>query len=127
MASVAAEVQAMRYRRPWYWLVLLGVAALAATFLVVWNARARIVLNDGQFASMQTLRLQRMEQRIDQYFQEADQAAVFGARTLGNVHGDRALLRTLTLEEFGSRRNSMVYGLGVFFEPFAFDGRTELL
>lgn len=127
MASVEAEVRSMHYRRPWYWLVVLGVAALAATFLVAWNARARIALNDGQFASTQRLRLQRMEQRIDTYFQEADQLAVLGAQTLGNVHGDRALLRKLTLEMFNSRRNPAVYGVGVFYEPYTFDKRAELL
>jgi len=126
MASVAAEVQAMRYRRPWYWLVLLGVAALAATFLVVWNARARMALNDSQFVSMQMLRLQRMEQRIDDYFGDTEQIVAIGAQTLGGIRGDRALARRLTLQIFRARRNPAVYGLGAAYARFAFDSHSEL-
>jgi hypothetical protein len=76
MGSVAAEVQAKHYRRPWYWLVVLGVAAMAATSFVMWNARSRIVLNDRQFEAMQMLRLEQMKQRIDDYFLNAKQLAV---------------------------------------------------
>ncbi len=127
MASVAAEVQAKHYRRPWYWLVVLGVAALAATFFVAWNARSRIALNDRQFEAMQMLRLQQMKQRIDDYFLSAKELAGLCSQTLGNVRGDSALLRTLTLETFRGHRDPDLYGLGVFFAPFMFDAHTELV
>ncbi|HVA27635.1 MAG TPA: EAL domain-containing protein, partial [Candidatus Baltobacteraceae bacterium] len=125
MVSVAAEVRAMRYRRPWYWLVALGIAAILATVFVLWNARSRVTLGDRQFEAAQMLRLQHMEQRIDAYFQEAEQMAALGAQTLGNVRGDRTLLRTLTLEIFRSHRDPALYGLGAFYEPYAFDPHLQ--
>jgi diguanylate cyclase (GGDEF)-like protein len=127
MASTAAGVQAMHYRRPWYWLVVLAVAAVAATVFVAWNARARVTVNNSQFEAMQRLRLQRVEQRIDEYFQEADHTAVIGAQTLGGLRDDRVLLRTLTLEIFRSHRDTGVYGVGVFFAPFVFDPHADLV
>ncbi|MGA8839314.1 MAG: EAL domain-containing protein [Candidatus Aquilonibacter sp.] len=127
MGSVAAEVQAKHYRRPWYWLVALGVAAIAASFFVMWNARSRIALSDRQFEAMQMLRLEQMKQRIDDYFLNAKQLAVLCSQTLGNVHGDSALLRTLTLETFRGHRDPDLYGLGVFFAPYMFDAHEELV
>ena len=78
----------MHYRRPWYWLVVLVVAAFVATGFVTWNALSRISLNERQFESMQMLRLEQMKQRIDDYFLNAKQLAALGAQTLGNVRGD---------------------------------------
>ena len=127
MASVAAEVQAKHYRRPWYWLIVLGVAAFAATAFVVWNARSRIALSDRQFEAMQMLRLQQMQQRIDDYFLSAKELAALGAQTLGHIRGDSALLRTLTLETFRGHQDPEVYGLGVFYAPYMFDAHTELV
>lgn len=127
MASVAAAVQAKHYRRPWYWLVVLGVAAFVATFFVIWNAESRIALNQRQFEAMQMLRLQQIKQRIDEYFLNAKQLAVLCSQTLGNVRRDSTLLRTLTLETFRGHRDPDLYGLGVFFAPFMFDARTELV
>ncbi len=127
MASVAAEVQAKHYRRPWHWLVVLGVAAIAATSFVVWNAQSRIELNDRQFEAVQTLRLEQMKQRIDDYFLSAKELAVLGSQTLGNVREDSTQLRKLTLETFRGHRDPDLYGLGVFFAPFVFDAHTELV
>ncbi len=117
----------MHYRRPWYWLVVLVVAAFVATGFVTWNALSRISLNERQFESMQMLRLEQMKQRIDDYFLNAKQLAALGAQTLGNVRGDSALLRSLTLETFRGHRDPDLYGLGVFFAPFAFDEHVELV
>jgi len=73
------------------------------------------------------LRLEQMKQRIDDYFLNAKQVAALCSQTLGNVRSDSALLRTLTLETFRSHRDPDLYGLGVFFAPFMFDGHTELV
>ncbi len=127
MASAAAELQAMHYRRPWYWLLVLAVAAFAATLVVAWNARSRITLNTSQFESMQTLRLEKIERRIDEYFQDAEQVAILGSQTLGSVRGDKALLRSLTLETFRNHRDPALYGLGVFYAPHVFDRHIDLI
>ena len=117
----------MHYRRPWYWLVALAAAALVATLFVAWNARTRISLNHRQFDAMQTLRLEKMERRVDEYFQGAEQVAVLGSQTLGNIRGDQALLRSLTIGTFRNHSDSALYGLGVFYAPYAFDGHIDLI
>jgi diguanylate cyclase (GGDEF)-like protein len=93
----------------------------------VWNARSRIALDDRQFAEGQTIRLERMNRNIVEYFQEAEHTAALGAQILGNVRGDQTLLRALTIELYRSHRHPAIYGVGVFFAPYAFDGKTEVV
>ncbi|MHB8146864.1 MAG: diguanylate cyclase domain-containing protein, partial [Vulcanimicrobiaceae bacterium] len=127
MGHEAAGVNALRYRRPWYWLVVLFLAAVLATVLIVVDARARIAQNQHQFESSQLLRLHLMEQRIDDYFGDSIQLAATGAEALAPQRDNPELVRQLVLGLYRSRRNAHVYGLGVFYEPFAFDGRTRLV
>jgi diguanylate cyclase (GGDEF)-like protein len=127
MAHAAAHVVVRRFRRPWFWLVVLFVAALAATFFVIANARSRIAQNDEQFAVGQRLRIQTVEQRVDGYFEVATQLAAAGARLLDNSHGDRQLTQRLLLSLYQSRQNRMVYGVGAFYAPYAFDPKSRLI
>jgi diguanylate cyclase (GGDEF)-like protein len=127
MAHEAAHVVVRRYRRPWFWLVVLFVAALAATFLVITNARSRIAQNDEQFAVGQRLRIQTVEQHVDEYFGVATQLAAAGAKLFDNSHGDRRLTQRLLLSLYQSRQNRMVYGVGAFYAPYAFDPKSRLI
>jgi diguanylate cyclase (GGDEF)-like protein len=121
MAHEAAHVVVRRYRRPWYWLVVLFLVALTATFWVIANARSRIDQNDGQFVVRQRLRLQTIEQRADEYFGVATQLAVAGATLLDNTRGDRELTQRMVLSLYRARQNRDVYGLGAFYAPYSFD------
>ena len=127
MAHEAAHVDVRRYRRPWYWLVVLFLVAVTATFLVMANAHSRIEQNDSQFATGQLLRMQTVEQRIDEYFGTATQLASAGAAMLRDPHGDRRLTQRLVLALYESRRNVNVYGLGAFYAPYAFDPHVRLV
>ncbi len=115
-----------RYRRPWYWLVVLFGAACAVTWLIAANARSRIAQNERSFESAQLLRLERIEQSIDAYFADAIQLAAAGAEMVAPRRADPALERRLVLGLYRARRNDMVYGLGAFYAPYAFDGKTFL-
>jgi diguanylate cyclase (GGDEF)-like protein len=110
----------LRFRRPWYWLVVLGLAAIAASMLVVVNARLQIAQEQRGFEAAQEVRLQRVEFRIDDYFGEAISLASFGAQTLGAARGNLPLTKELTLSILLSRRNPGVYGAGMFYAPYAF-------
>ncbi|MGD0968251.1 MAG: EAL domain-containing protein [Candidatus Aquilonibacter sp.] len=114
------SADALRFRRPWYWLVILAVAAIAASALVVANARLQIAQEQHGFEAAQEVRLQRVEFRIDDYFGEAISLASFGARTLGAARGNLPLTEQLTLSILRSRRNPGVYGAGMFYAPYAF-------
>src|SRR5580700_1542111 len=114
------SADALRFRRPWYWLVVLAVAAIAASALVVANARLQIAQAQRGFEAAQEVRLQRVEFRIDDYFGEAISLASFGARTLGASRGNLPLTEQLTLSILRSRRNPGVYGAGMFYAPYAF-------
>jgi diguanylate cyclase (GGDEF)-like protein len=121
------SADALRFRRPWYWLVVLAVAAVAASVLVIANARLQIALAQHGFEAAQEVRLQRVEFRIDDYFGEAISLASFGARTLGAARGDLPLSEQLTLSILRSRRNPGVYGAGMFYAPYAFSPDLRLV
>jgi len=127
MGLEAAASGALRYRRPWYWLIVLVVAAVLATGLIAVDARARIAQSRHQFASSQLLRLHLMEQRIDDFFGDAIQLASTGSSALAPQRANLRLVRQLVLGLYRSRQNPSVYGLGVFYAPYAFDGHTRLV
>ncbi|HUA09800.1 MAG TPA: EAL domain-containing protein [Candidatus Acidoferrales bacterium] len=118
-----ADPDAPRFRRPWYWLAVIGVAAILATTIVIAGARARISQDRLAFDSAQQLRLQRVEQRIENYFSEAIELATFGARTLGPMRGNLPLTQEVVRAVLRSRHNPAVYGVGAFYVPHAFDAR----
>ncbi|HTA37740.1 MAG TPA: hypothetical protein VK760_01630, partial [Candidatus Acidoferrales bacterium] len=83
MALDGAEVPGPAYRRPWYWLVLIVVAASLATWLIAADVRSRTEQNTRQFDANQRLRLQLSGQRIDNYFLGAMSLTAAGAELLG--------------------------------------------
>jgi len=113
--------------RPWYWLAVLALAAVAATALVVLSARAQLEDSERGFEAAQQLRLQRVEQRVDDYFAQSIELASFGAHTLGKARGNAALSRELTGAILLSRHRRDVYGVGVFYQPYAFDAHDRLV
>jgi len=117
------DAEALGLRRPWYWLVVLALAAALATGVVAGNARARIAQDERSFNAAQQLRLERVEQRVDDYFSEAIELASFGAKTLGTMRGNLALTREVTRAILLSHHNPDVYGVGAFYAPRAFDPR----
>jgi diguanylate cyclase (GGDEF)-like protein len=126
MGLEAAQIRAMRYRRPWYWLVVLAVAASFATWLIYADARSRLDQTQRQFESSEQLRLQRMEQRIDDYFVDAIQLVSAGTEMLSSKQAGRGVVKDVPLRLYRARRNPGVYGLGAFYGPFAFDAHSRL-
>jgi diguanylate cyclase (GGDEF)-like protein len=129
MARDAAEVISSRYRRPWYWLLVIAAAASFVTWLIVTDARNRIAERQRQFETTQQSKLQRMEQRIDDYFVDAIQLASAGSEMLGPAPVSRDALRNVVVQLYRSRidhRTSPVFGLGAFYAPFEFDPKARL-
>ncbi|HTV91308.1 MAG TPA: EAL domain-containing protein [Verrucomicrobiae bacterium] len=120
------SADALRFRRPWYWLVVLVLLAVSASALVVVNARLRIAQDEHDFEASQQLRLQRVEQRVDEYFGEAIQLASFGAQALPDVRGNVPLTREVLRAILRSHHNPGIYGVGAFYAPRAFDSRFQL-
>ncbi len=115
------------FRRPWYWLVALALVAVGATVLVIANAGARYAQDRRSFEQGRDLRAQRIEQRIDEYFSGAIELANAGAHSLASVRGNLTLTRSLTLALLRARQSEYVYGVGVYYAPYAFDGRNRLV
>jgi diguanylate cyclase (GGDEF)-like protein len=126
MAS--SNMRNVRYfRRPWYWLVALALVAIGVSLLVIENGRAQYAQNQREFEASRDLRLQRIEQRVDEFFMESIQIASFGARTLDDARGNMALTRELTLAMLASRHHREIVGVGAFFAPYQFDSRYRLV
>jgi diguanylate cyclase (GGDEF)-like protein len=118
MRSEAPSAQP--YRPPWFWLPVLGLAALLVTVLIANNARTRILQNDREFRSAQVVRLHEIETHIDDYFGKAIQLVQTGAQTLADVNDDPTRVRTLVEELYLSRSTPQIYGVGVFYAPKMF-------
>ncbi len=103
------------YRPPFFWLPVLGLAALLITVLIVNNARTRILQNDREFRSAQEVRLREIETQVDDYFGKAIQLAQTGAQTLGDLDDDPARVRLLVEELFRSRSTRQIFGVGVYY------------
>ncbi len=114
-------------RRPWYWLAIVALSALAAVGAVIDNMHSRIEGNDSQFAAAEQLRVQRSEQRIDHFFGDAEQLARIGAQTTGSSLGDLSRSTWIVDQMFRARRSAEVYGIGVFYAPYAFASNAPLL
>ncbi len=130
MALEGAEVRALRYRPPWYWLILIAVAASLATWLIVTDARSRIDQEQRQFADGQRLRLQLTEQRIENYFLAAIQLNAAGAQMLGPKPLSQDAARDIVVGLYRSRLNPdpnpVIYAVGTFYAPYAFTSGQRL-
>jgi len=126
MSSRVGE-SAHQYRRPWYWLVVVALLALAAAGVVFENMRSRVNSNDEQFVAAEKVRLQQSEQNIDYFFNDADQLGLVGAQTTAGHLGNLPLTEWLISELFRARKTADIYGCGVFYAPYAFDTRAQFV
>ncbi|HEY1976866.1 MAG TPA: EAL domain-containing protein [Candidatus Baltobacteraceae bacterium] len=126
MGLEALEVDARRYRRPWFWLVVLFLAALLATVAEAVVAQSRIAQNVADFRSVQMLRLERAETSIDDFLNDAVQLVNAEAGAIGPLRGDRALVERLLLGMAPARNDRLMYGMGIFYAPGVFDRRSRL-
>jgi diguanylate cyclase (GGDEF)-like protein len=126
MGLEALEVDARRYRRPWYWLVVLFLAALLATGIELFVARSRIAENVAGFRSLQILRLERAETSIDDFLSDAVQLVNAEAGAVGPIHGDRRLVERLLLGMAPTRSDRVMWGMGIFYAPGVFDRGSRL-
>jgi diguanylate cyclase (GGDEF)-like protein len=128
MALEAAEVTARGYRRPWYWLVLIALAASLGTWLIAREAANRITQHEEQFAASQLARLQKMEQGIDDYFVDAIQLVAAGGIMLDPKSTDRTGAANILTALYKSRQRfgHDVYAVGVFYAPYQFDPKDRL-
>jgi diguanylate cyclase (GGDEF)-like protein len=107
---------------PWVLFALLA-ALLSAGILGYASIRA-------QNASTMAMNLQRANaantaRQLGDFIEDANQLATATASVLGPVRNDRALVETTLLRLLGSARAGAVYGIGIWYEPYAFDGRTR--
>ncbi|HZZ00617.1 MAG TPA: EAL domain-containing protein [Candidatus Baltobacteraceae bacterium] len=126
MGLEALEVDARRYRRPWYWLVVLFLVAFLATVIEVFVAQSRVAQNVADFHSLQTFRLERGETVIDEFLSDAVQLVNAEAGAVGPIHGDRQLVERLLLGMAPTRRDRAIYGMGIFYAPGVFDRKSRL-
>lgn len=128
MALENAEVNARGYRRPWYWLALIALAASLGTWLIARESANRITQHEQQFAAAQLSRLQKMEQGIDDYFLDAIQLVAAGGILLDPTSTDRTGAADILSALYKSRQRfgHDVYAVGVFYAPFQFDPKDRL-
>ena len=114
-------------RRPWYWLAIIAALALLGIAAVYENMRNRVIANDAQFAAGQHARLQHADDRVGSLFVDSEQLLLLGAQSAVAVSGDLALARMQVSEMFRARRSKDIFGLGMFFQPYAFDPHRKFV
>src|SRR5580658_5326569 len=92
-------------RRPWYWLAIVAVLALAGIAAIAENMRTRIAANDAHFSAAQRLRLQRADLRLGSVFGDDEQLCLVGAQAAGGVSGNFAQAEQLVAEMFHARKS----------------------
>lgn len=117
----------MVYRRPWYWLIVLSVIALVTSGLIAEGARTRIAGETQQFSTAQQLRLQRVEQRVDGYFGDAEALVRMGTQTFAHIYDDRNLTAWLVRQMFRGRRNLDVFSMGIVYAPYRFESKSKFV
>src|SRR5215469_10948255 len=111
------ERTALGYRSPWFWLFVLGALAIAGTVVILMMSRSRLHAIEANFSSSQMVRLQRVVQRIDDYFACANQLTLSSSSFAAQTVGDERNVRWFVTRLYLSRRDQNVYGLGVFYAP----------
>ncbi len=120
--GTTTERAAHDYRWPWYWLVVLGALAIAGTAAIIFGSQSRLRAIDESFAASQTVRLQQVVHRIDDYFACANQLTMSTGNLAAKTVGDMRRVRWFVAQLFESRRDANVYGLGVFYAPDVWPG-----
>jgi len=77
----------------------------------------------GDAAQMQ---LRDVVSEINDYLLNAEQLSSSTTAVLGGVRGDRARVESGLSEMLRSARTPEIYGIGLWFEPYGFDGKTRL-
>ncbi len=135
MALEARETNAQRYRRPWYWLGVLLLAASIATATDFYLAASKVDADRRDFQTQQQLRLSTAGLAAENFLNDAKQLVTTTADTLGPLRGDRRLtedlLRGIALSATFIRggpveKQPVIHGVGIFYGPNVFDRRTRL-
>ena len=126
MGGASLDGVSRTYKRPWYWLALLAIGTCAALALIAGAASSRIQGNSQQVASVENLQFEHVQTVADDFFADAAQLVPIVATTAGRVRANRPLEASLLAGMMEARRNRTVYGLGIFFAPYAFDANSKL-
>jgi diguanylate cyclase (GGDEF)-like protein len=113
----------LRFRRPWYWLIVIVAVAVVCGIFCLLNANDRIVQGERQFRTAQQLRVTVARQSIDDLFGDAVQLAGSGSAIYAVMPSQRSLLSHVTRELFASALNRHIYGAGVFYAPNRLSGQ----
>jgi diguanylate cyclase (GGDEF)-like protein len=106
-----------------YVAIVLLAALLSLAMLGYASVRAQNVVNLA--IALQKAKATDTAQQITDYIEDANQLAAVAADSLGPVRNDRTLVETMLPRLLASAQDGAIYGIGVWYEPYAFDGRTR--
>lgn len=71
-------------------------------------------------------RLRSAAAQLEDYVEDARQLSSSAVQLAGNAHGDPAQVEDTIRRLLQSATSPSVYGIGIWYEPYAFDGKTRL-
>lgn len=121
-ASAPAGIARRAPLFPYIAIVLLA-ALLSLAIIGYASVRAQNIVSLA--LALQKARATDTTRQIEDFLEDSDQLARVAASLLGPVRNDRPLVETSLLRLLSSAGDGAIYGIGVWYEPYRFDGRTR--
>lgn len=106
-----------------YLAIVLLAALLSLAILGYASVRAQGIVNLA--LQLQKARATDTARQISDYIEDSNQLAAVTASLLGPVRNDRGTVETSLRRLLSSAQDGAIYGIGVWYEPYRFDGRTR--
>lgn len=121
-ASAPAGIARRASLFPYVAIVLLAALLSIAIFGYA-SVRAQNIVSLAQ--ALQKARATDTARLTEDFLEDSDQLAGAAASLLGPVRNDRPLVEQSLRRLLASAQDGAIYGIGIWYQPYAFDGRTR--
>ncbi|HET6896531.1 MAG TPA: EAL domain-containing protein [Candidatus Baltobacteraceae bacterium] len=121
----AAALAGVPRRAPMFPYVAIALLAGLLSLAILGYASVRAQSVVSLAVALQKARTTDTARLISDYIEDSGQLASIAADLLGPVRDDRPLVETTLKRMLDSAQDGAIYGVGVWYEPYRFDGRTR--
>lgn len=106
-----------------YFAIVFLAALLSVSIVSYASVRAQSIVNLA--LALQKARATDTVRLLSDYLEDAGQLAGVAAAVLGPVRNDRGLVESTLRRMLTSAQDGAIYGMGIWYDPYVFDGRTR--
>lgn len=112
-------------RSPIVAVVSVATIALVLTAAIVAFTALRVSQSQEAANDVAAASVRAVVSELSDYVLDARQVTNSTARIVGDVRGDRRRVETALVAMLESARSESIYGVGAWYQPYAFDGKTR--